>query len=274
MTLAVEASRNQQGPAAGKDRGSSMEHDVLVAQQFGATARTYLESVTHATGEDLEMLGAEVAAIPDAVALDLGCGAGHASFALAPHAASVTAYDLTAQMLAVVQREAAARKLRNISTVQGMAEVLPFADAHFDYVISRYSAHHWHDVPAALREVRRVLKPGGRALLIDTAGGETPLLDTHLQAVEILRDPSHIRDYSVREWLALFGETGFTATLRKEWPIKIEFSGWIERQRTSPERVAAIHALWSAAPDEVRTFFEVQPDGSFTLQKLLIAAER
>ena len=35
-----------------------MEHDVLVAQQFGATARAYLESVTHATGEDLEMLGA------------------------------------------------------------------------------------------------------------------------------------------------------------------------------------------------------------------------
>jgi SAM-dependent methyltransferase len=73
-----------------------------------------------------------------------------------------------------------------------MAEVLPFADSHFDCVISRYSAHHWHDVPAALREVRRVLKPDGLALLIDTAGGETPLLDTHLQAIEILRDPSHI----------------------------------------------------------------------------------
>jgi ubiquinone/menaquinone biosynthesis C-methylase UbiE len=251
-----------------------MEHDVLVAQQFGATARAYLESVTHATGEDLEMLGAEIAAVPDAVVLDLGCGAGHASFAVAAHAASVTAYDLTAQMLAVVQREASARRFRNITTVQGMAEVLPFPDAHFDRVISRYSAHHWHDVPAALREVRRVLKPAGQALLIDTVGGETPLLDTHLQAVEILRDPSHIRDYSVREWLALFGEAGLPANVRKEWPVKIEFSSWVERQRTSSERVAAIHALWSAAPDEVRGFFEVQPDSSFTLQKVLIAAHR
>ncbi|HEX4582661.1 MAG TPA: class I SAM-dependent methyltransferase [Acidobacteriaceae bacterium] len=251
-----------------------MEHDVLVAQQFGATARAYLESVTHATGEDLEILGAEIAAVPDAVVLDLGCGAGHASFAIASHAASVTAYDLTAQMLAVVQREAAARKLRNITTVQGMAEVLPFPDAHFDRVISRYSAHHWHDVPAALHEVRRVLKPRGEALLIDTAGGENPLLDTHLQAIEILRDPSHIRDYSTREWLALFAEAGFTASVRKEWPVKIEFSAWVERQRTSPERIAAIHALWGAAPDEVRSFFEVQPDSSFTLQKVLIAARR
>jgi SAM-dependent methyltransferase len=173
----------------------------------------------------------------------------------------------------VVEREAAARELPNIATVQGMAEELPFPEAHFDCVISRYSAHHWHDVPAALREVRRVLKPGGRALLIDTAGGETPLLDTHLQAVEILRDPSHVRDYSAREWLALFREAGFTATLRQEWPLPIEFSGWIERQRTAPKRVAAIHAVWSAAPDEVRSFFEVQQDGSFTMRKILIAAE-
>jgi SAM-dependent methyltransferase len=185
----------------------------------------------------------------------------------------VTAYDLTSQMLAVVEREAAARELPNIATVQGMAEALPFAEGRFDCVISRYSAHHWHDVRAALHEVRRVLKPGGRALLIDTAGGETPLLDTHLQAVEILRDPSHVRDYSAREWLALFREAGFAATLRQEWPVPIEFSGWIERQRTPPERVAAIHALWGAAPDEVRSFFEVQQDGSFTLRKILIVAQ-
>jgi SAM-dependent methyltransferase len=251
-----------------------MEHDVLVAQQFGATAQAYLESVTHATGEDLEILGLEIAATLHPAVLDLGCGAGHASFAVSPRASSVTAYDLTAQMLAVVRREASTRGLSNITTVQGMAEVLPFADAHFDFVISRYSAHHWHDVPAALREVRRVLKPGGQALLIDTAGGKIPLLDTHLQAVEILRDPSHIRDYSANEWLVLFRETGFTSSLRREWPIKIEFSGWIERMRTPPERVAAIHALWSAAPDEVRSFFDVQQDGSFTLQKVLIAAQR
>jgi ubiquinone/menaquinone biosynthesis C-methylase UbiE len=254
--------------------GNRVDHDVLVAQQFGTTAQAYLESVTHAAGEDLEMLGQEIAAVPYAVVLDLGCGAGHASFAAAAHAASVTAYDPTSEMLAVVRREAAARGIENITAVQGMAEVLPFPDAHFDFAISRYSAHHWHDLPAALHQIWRVLKPGGRALMIDTVGGETPLLDTHLQAVEILRDPSHIRNYSTREWLALFRETGFTANLREQWPVALEFSSWTERQRTSPERIAAIHALWNAAPDEVRTFFEVQTDGSFTLQKALIAAER
>lgn len=100
------------------------------------------------------------------------------------------------------------------------------------------------------------------------------MLDTHLQTIEILRDPSHIRDYTAREWLALFREAGFNATVRREWPLLIEFSGWIQRMRTPPERVAAIHAVWNAAPDEVRNYFEVQPDSSFTMRKLLIAAER
>jgi ubiquinone/menaquinone biosynthesis C-methylase UbiE len=249
-----------------------LEHRVLVAQQFGSTARAYLDSVTHATGQDLEWLTAEVAAQPGAAVLDLGCGAGHASFAVAPHSGAVTAYDPTAQMLDVVRREAPARGFANIHTAQGVAEALPFPDAHFELAISRYSAHHWHNVPAALREVRRVLKPGGRMLLIDTSGGESPLLDTHLQTIELLRDPSHIRNYSAPEWIAMFREAGFEASLRQRWPLTLEFSGWVERMRTPPDRVTAIHAVWAAAPDEVRQFFAVQPDGSFTMQKLLLEA--
>lgn len=251
-----------------------MEHGALVAHQFGSKAQAYLESVTHATGKELEWLTAEVAVTPGATVLDLGCGAGHASFAVASSAAEVTAYDPTAEMLETVHREAALRGFAHLRTLQGVAEALPFPDAHFDLAISRYSAHHWHDVPAALREVRRVLKPRGRMLLIDTAGGETPLLDTHLQAIELLRDPSHIRNYSAAEWIAMFRDAGFAASLRQRWPLTLEFNGWIERMRTPPDRVTAILAVWAAAPDEVRQSFAVQADGSFTMQKLLLEAHR
>jgi ubiquinone/menaquinone biosynthesis C-methylase UbiE len=228
--------------------------------------------VTHATGKDLEWLAVKVAAHSGAAVLDLGCGAGHASFAVAPHAAAVTAFDPTAEMLEVVRREAAVRGFANIRTVQGVAEALPFPDGHFELAVSRYSAHHWHNVPAALREVRRVLKPAGRMLLIDTAGGESPLLDTHLQTIELLRDPSHIRNYTAPEWIDMFREAGFEASLRQRWPLTLEFRGWVERMRTPPDRVTAIQAVWRAAPDEVRQFFAVQPDGSFTMQKLLLEA--
>lgn len=57
-------------------------------------------------------------------------------------------------------------------------------------VISRYSAHHWHDVPQALREVQRVLKPGGKFILMDITSPGRPVLDIWLQTIEVLRDPS------------------------------------------------------------------------------------
>ncbi|OTP67288.1 SAM-dependent methyltransferase YafE [Caballeronia sordidicola] len=118
-----------------------MKHHDQVADAFGSTAAAYLTSAVHATGADLQELAREVAAVPDAVVLDLGCGAGHVSFSVAPHAKSVVAYDIAEQMLATVAGAAQERGLENITTQQGPAERLPFADAIFDRVLSRMSAH-------------------------------------------------------------------------------------------------------------------------------------
>ncbi|EGD04195.1 methyltransferase type 11, partial [Burkholderia sp. TJI49] len=170
--------------------------------------------------------------------------------------------------------DAAARErgLANIRTQQGPAERLPFDAARFDWVVSRMSAHHWHDVRAALAEVRRVLKPGGRVLMIDIAGNDHPLLDTYLQAAEVLRDASHVRDYRADEWLAMFREAGFDAQVHSRWRLPIDFATWVERIRTPEDSVAGIRALWAHAPDEVRAYYAVQADGSFEHDALLIDA--
>jgi len=249
-----------------------MKHHDQVADAFGSTAAAYLTSHVHATGADLQTLAAAISATPGATVLDMGCGAGHASFAVAPHAQTVVAYDIAPQMLATVADAARERGLANVRIQQGAAESLPFDDASFDWVISRMSAHHWHDVPQALAEVRRVLKPGGQVLFIDIAGIDHPLLDTHIQAVEVLRDASHIRDYRADEWLAYFAAAGFNATVRERWRLPIEFASWVARMRTPQPRVLAIHSLWSNAPDEVRQYFDVQEDGSFKLDALMIDA--
>jgi ubiquinone/menaquinone biosynthesis C-methylase UbiE len=249
-----------------------MKHRDQVADAFGSTAAHYLTSHVHATGKDLQTLAKRVAKTPKAAVLDIGCGAGHASFAVAPHAASVVAYDLARPMLATVATAAIDRGLGNIVTKQGAAESLPFDDASFDWVISRLSAHHWHDVPQALGEVRRVLKPGGQVIFIDIAGADHPLLDTHLQAVEVLRDGSHIRDYRADEWLGFFERAGLTAKVSERWRMPIEFGAWVARMRTPPLRVDAIRSLWDNAPDEVRQYFAVQADGSFELDALMVEA--
>lgn len=142
-------------------------HHDNVEKQFGSQANAYLTSTVHATGRDLQRLAQRLSAFPLAHVLDMGCGAGHASFIAAQNVHRVVAYDLSSQMLEVVAQAASEKGLNNISTRQGYAEKLPFDDHAFDVVISRYSAHHWHDVGMALREVCRVLKPGGRLIMMD-----------------------------------------------------------------------------------------------------------
>ena len=251
-----------------------MEHHSLVAGQFGATASAYLTSTVHATGADLDTLATEIGASKDARVLDLGCGAGHASFAVAPHVREVVAYDIAQPMLDVVAAAALERGLSTVTTRQGPAEKLPFGDGEFDCAISRMSAHHWRNVPAALAEVRRVLKPGGRVLFIDIAGIDEPLLDTHIQAVELLRDPSHIRDYRADEWQTFFAEAGFSdVRVRERWRLPIGFDAWVARMRTSALHIDAIRSIWSGAPDEVKTYFDLQADCSFKLDVLMIEAK-
>ncbi|HCP29805.1 MAG TPA: SAM-dependent methyltransferase, partial [Pseudomonas sp.] len=155
------------------------QHTDVVQRQFGDQAGAYLSSAVHAQGSEFALLQAELQGQGDARVLDLGCGAGHVSFQVAPLVAQVVAYDLSQSMLDVVANAAADRALTNIMTERGAAESLPFADASFDYVFSRYSAHHWSDLGLALREVRRVLKPGGVAAFIDVMSPGSPLLDTY-----------------------------------------------------------------------------------------------
>lgn len=252
-----------------------MQQQELVAAQFGATASAYLTSAVHAQGADLEQLRqalAHLKPVTHSRVLDLGCGAGHASFAAASMANEVVAYDLSAEMLGVVAAAATDRGLANIRTQQGAAETLPFDDASFCAVVSRMSAHHWRDVPAALREIRRVVKPGGKVVLIDIVGAEDPLCDTWLQSVELLRDPSHIRDYTPTGWTQLFRDAGFDVEVSPVWRIEIEFASWVARMRTPEVAQAAIRHLWDKAPAEVRERYRVQADGSFALEAALFTA--
>lgn len=250
-----------------------MQQQAVVARQFGNTASAYLTSTVHAQGADLAQLHEIAASLPKRpVVLDLGCGAGHASFAVAPAAAAVTAYDLSPEMLDVVAQAAHERRHDNIHTRQGNVASLPFADASMCMVVTRFSAHHWLDVPAALREVKRVLKPRGVLVIIDITAPEEPLHDTTLQAVELLRDGSHVRDYRPSEWTRMLRDAGFASEQAGNWKLDMRFDEWTARMRTPPERVSAIRSLLRNAPDETRRYFAVQADDSFTIDSTLFAA--
>src|SRR6185312_8172905 len=81
-----------------RERGAMSEsksHEAVVGGQFGSRAAAYLTSAVHAQGRDLEALAALAHGRSEARVLDLGCGGGHVSFAVAPHVGEVVAYDLS-----------------------------------------------------------------------------------------------------------------------------------------------------------------------------------
>lgn len=245
----------------------------LAAGQFGPRAAAYVASPVHAQGEDLEQLAVIVAGRGGARVLDLGCGGGHVAFHVAPHVKDVVAYDLSPEMLAAVATEADRRGLANVVTRQGAAEALPFANESFDVVFTRFSAHHWRDVPAALAEAKRILKNNGRAAFVDAVSPGMPVLDTYLQGIELMRDPSHVRDYSVAEWKAMLTRAGFrpgAVTLRR---LPLNFAAWIQRMNTPFALAQAIRAVQKQMAADVVRHFDIKSDGSFTIDVATIEAE-
>ena len=252
---------------------SSKAHQSVVIDQFSPRAAAYVSSAVHAQGEDLQQLAAMVQGLGHARILDLGCGGGHVSFHVAPHVREVVAYDLSQDMLTAVTRAAVDRGLDNIVTQRGAVEWLPFEDAAFGFVMSRFSAHHWHDLDAALREARRVVRPCGQVAFADVVAPDNPLLDTFLQTVEMLRDPSHVRNYSIEEWRAALQRVGFEPGEVTRRRLKLDFASWIARMQTPDIHVQAIRSLQQRMASDVTGHFEIAEDGSFTIDTATLIAK-
>ena len=116
-------------------------------------------------GERTELLALPGLLDDDVVVGDLGCGTGQLAATLAPCVGRVIAVDHSRAMLSAAR--ARLPGLSNVELRQGDLEALPIADAELDAAILSLVLHYVPEPLDALREVRRVLKPGGRMLVVD-----------------------------------------------------------------------------------------------------------
>jgi ubiquinone/menaquinone biosynthesis C-methylase UbiE len=253
------------------------ERNQLIQSRFGAAAQDYVTSAVHAQGPDLPWL-VEIADLSGKeLVADVATGTGHTALALAPYAREVIAIDFTVPMLEAGQQLARERSIENIRFVEGDAHALPLADSSVDVVACRKSAHHFVNAAQAASEWARVLKPGGRLFLIDSIGPEDPVLDDFVHEIEVLRDPSHVRNHRISKWLAMLKEAGFDAHAVRTWGIRLDIPSWTQRMRTPAENVQRILDLFSTAAPQIRAALHIENiDGvfAFDLPTALIAGTK
>jgi SAM-dependent methyltransferase len=128
--------------------------------------------------------------------LDVAAGSALLSRAISPHVKQVVASDITPEMLAQGQSEANRQGMTNISFEQGAAEDLPYPNAKFDMVVTRFSVHHFKSPDVVIREMCRVCRHGGNVDVIDIVSSEDKTLAARYNNVERIRDSSHTQALS------------------------------------------------------------------------------
>ena len=230
-----------------------------VQKRFAEVAANYRRSRVHAAGDDLDLMVESAPLTAESLVLDAGCGAGHTALAMAARAGQVIASDFTRSMLAQVEALARERGATNVATQLADVECLPFRNSIFDIIVTRYSGHHWLEPAAALDEFRRALKPGGVVLISDIMAPENYAQDTFLQAIELLRDPSHVRDYRLSEWRSMLSRAGFVSEVLLTFDLTLHFATWTRRMASPPQNVDMIKALFRGAPQDIRRGFGLPP---------------
>lgn len=177
--------------------------------------------------------------------LEAAAGTCVCSRAMAPFVKSAVCLDMTPAMLSVGKTEAEKSGIENMTFVLGDVSELPFLDNSFDIVFSRLAFHHFPDINQPFAEMKRVLKPGGKLVMIDMEAAEESLRNTE-DEIEKMRDNSHIRNLSRSEMLSLYEKNGIVVKLCEAVKLKTKLENWLELTSTPPEMRDKIRKLMKA----------------------------
>jgi ubiquinone/menaquinone biosynthesis C-methylase UbiE len=203
-----------------------MDHLQRTQNEFTRQAKNFASSAAITAADLTARFVDAVEAGPQTTILDVACGPGIIVAGIAAKARAVVAFDLTAEMLVLARARCAQAGLSNVSFEQGSATALPFPDNSFDGVVTRLSVHHFETPRLVLDEMFRVLKPAGKFALADVVSSEVAEESRLQNAIEVLRDPSHVRMLPASELAALIANAGFAIEAQTTWDQSREFDEW------------------------------------------------
>jgi len=198
-----------------------------VRERFTRTADAFADFVLTQRNSEAERLLRLAAPAGTECALDVACGPGTLARIFAPRVRWIVGLDLTPAMLERAHKETLRLHLGNFGPVRGNVLKMPFADGSFDLAVTSYSIHHLPDAAAAIAEMARILKPGGKLGLLDMIVPEDPAAARACNEIEITRDSSHTRALPASEFEKLMAVNGLRIVARETAEHSRLFDTWM-----------------------------------------------
>ncbi len=225
-------------------------HNERILDQFTRQAVPFSTAGTITDAAALRLLLETSSAAPGDSVLDVACGGGVVACGFAPHVAHVTGIDMTPAMLARAAEHAKSLGLTNITWRQGDATQLPFPDAAFSLVLTRFSFHHFIEPQTVLNEMVRVCRPGGRVVVYDMFASTDPAKASTWNRLERLRDPSHVRCLSLPELEGLFARAGLLQPRQAFYELRDTVRSLLGRSFPNPGDDVKITTMFDRHADD------------------------
>jgi ubiquinone/menaquinone biosynthesis C-methylase UbiE len=248
------------------DEAAMNDIQRAASEQFARQSHRYGKGHILADVADVDAALATVPMSGVRRVLDVATGGGHTGLHLASLGHDVTLSDLTDAMLDRAREAAEARGLK-VSCARHPAERMPYANGTFDLVTCRVAPHHFSAPEQFVAEVARVLIADGHFVLIDgSVHDDEPEAEAWLHSVEKLRDPSHHRFLTPREWTQMCESAGLRVEVCRLTPRKQPDLEWyFETAATPPENRDAVREFIVSAPESARRLFRIGDEDGKTI---------
>lgn len=193
--------------------------------------------------EFLEKCTAELELNGNEYVLEVASGTCVCGRSLAPHVKAVVCLDATPSMLEIGKQKAKAENITNIKFLTGYIEDIPFDDETFDIAICRHAFHHLTNTLSPFKEMKRVLKPNGKLVIIDMELSDKELRKIR-DKIETLRDDSHVMTLTRKDLERLYDDNNVKIIKESCSKFNVSLDAWLALTQTTTENSSRIISLF------------------------------